>query len=76
MSTRTISIEITGMHCGSCGVLVDDCMEDVPGVRSSQTIVKTGLCTAVVDDGVTDAAVLAAVTEAGYRGTIVSAVPA
>lgn len=76
MSTRTITIDITGMHCGSCGVLVDDCMEDVPGVRRSQTSVKTGQCTAVVDDDVDTAALLAAVTEAGYVGTLVGNVPA
>jgi copper chaperone len=69
MTNRTITLEITGMHCASCGILVDDCMEDVDGVVSSQTELKSGRCVTVVADSVTDSAVLAAVAEAGYTAT-------
>jgi Cu+-exporting ATPase len=72
MSTRTVTVEITGMHCASCGILVDDCLEDVDGVVTSETSTKTGLCVAVVEDSVSDADVLAAVEEAGYTGTILT----
>ena len=71
MSTRTVTVEITGMHCASCGILVDDCMEDVDGVVTAQTDLRSGRCVAVVADSVSDAQVLAAVVEAGYTGTIV-----
>ena len=70
MSNRNITIDIAGMHCASCGILVDDCMEDLDGVVSSQTDLKSGRCVTVVDDTVSDADVLAAVVEAGYTGTI------
>jgi len=70
MTTRTVTVAITGMHCASCGILVDDCLEDVDGVVTSQTSIKTGQCVAVVTDTVTDDDVLAAVVEAGYTGTI------
>jgi Cu+-exporting ATPase len=76
MSARTITVEITGMHCASCGILVDDCLEDVAGVVTSQTSTKTGQCVASVEDSVSDADVLAAVEEAGYTGTILSSVAA
>jgi copper chaperone len=72
MSNRTVTVEITGMHCASCGILVDDCLEDVEGVVSSQTSVRTGQCVAVVTESVTDADVLAAVVEAGYTGTVLA----
>lgn len=72
MSTRTITVEITGMHCASCGILVDDCLEDVDGVVTAQTSTRTGRCVAVVADFVSDDAVLAAVGEAGYAGTILT----
>jgi copper chaperone len=72
MSTRTVTVEITGMHCASCGILVDDCLEDVDGVVTSQTSAKTGQCVAVVTDAVADDDVLAAVVEAGYTGTILT----
>jgi copper chaperone len=74
MTTRTITVEITGMHCASCGILVDDCLEDVVGVVTSETSTKTGLCVAVVEDFVIDADVLAAVDEAGYTGTVLETV--
>ncbi len=70
MGNRTVTIEIAGMHCASCGILVDDCMEDVDGVVSSQTDLRSGRCVAVVADTVSDDAVLGAVTEAGYVGTV------
>ena len=76
MSTRTITVEVTGMHCASCGILVDDCLEDVLGVVTSETSTRTGLCVAVVGESVTDADVLAAVDEAGYSGTILTSVAA
>lgn len=75
MSTRTVTVEIAGMHCASCGILVDDCLEDVDGVVTSQTSTKTGRCVAVVTDSVTEADVLAAVLEAGYTGAIVAGAP-
>ena len=71
MSTRTITVEITGMHCASCGILVDDCLEDVDGVVTSETSTKTGRCVAVVGEFVTEDDILAAVVEAGYTGAIV-----
>ena len=72
MSHRTVTVEVAGMHCASCGILVDDCLEDVDGVVTSQTSIKTGQCVAVVTDMVTDDDVLAAVVEAGYTGTILA----
>jgi Cu+-exporting ATPase len=76
MSTRTITVEVTGMHCASCGILVDDCLEDLAGVVTSETSTRTGLCVAVVEDVVTDADVLAAVEEAGYTGTVLGSAAA
>ena len=70
---RTVTVEIAGMHCASCGILVDDCMEDVEGVVSSRTDIRSGRCVAVVSATVTDAQVLAAVVEAGYTGVLVGA---
>jgi copper chaperone CopZ len=70
MSQHTITLEIEGMHCASCSLLVDDCMEDVDGVVSSRTSLKTKQCVAVVDESVPVEALLAAVAEAGYTAKI------
>ena len=60
------TLTVTGMHCGSCGMLIDEVMEDVPGERSSATDVKAGRTTVEHDDTVDAAAMVAAVAEAGY----------
>lgn len=67
---RQVTIAVAGMHCASCGLLVDDCMLDVAGVAQSRTDTRSGICTVQAEDAVDDAALLAAVVEAGYTGTI------
>lgn len=69
MSTTTLTV--TGMHCGSCGILIDEVMEDVPGVRSSKTNVKAGRTTVEHDDTVGQDAIVAAVAEAGYTASAI-----
>ncbi|MFD7446451.1 heavy-metal-associated domain-containing protein [Streptomyces sp. NPDC059909] len=60
-------LHVEGMHCTSCGLLIDDELEDIPGVRSSRTDVKAGRTTILLEEGaVVDAAMLvAAVEQAG-----------
>ncbi|MFD7446751.1 heavy-metal-associated domain-containing protein [Streptomyces sp. NPDC059909] len=60
-------LHVEGMHCTSCGLLIDDELEDIPGVRSSRTDVKAGRTTVRLEDGAdVDAAMLvAAVEQAG-----------
>ncbi|MBW0108061.1 heavy-metal-associated domain-containing protein [Pseudonocardia sp. KRD-182] len=66
MST-TYTFRIEGMHCGSCALLIDDVLEDLPGLRSTQTSMKRA-CTVVelAPGGATAADVIAAVEELGY----------
>lgn len=67
---REVRIEVQGMHCAACGLLVDDCMLDVDGVQTSMTDTASGLCRVTVADDVPDQVLLDAVVEAGYRGVI------
>ena len=38
-----VILQIEGMHCASCGLLIDDELEEIPGVRSASTDVRKGL---------------------------------
>lgn len=67
---RTVTFAITGMHCASCGLLIDDCLLDVDGVADARTNLKTELTVVRADDTVGDAELLAAIAEAGYVGTL------
>ena len=67
-------LTVEGMHCGSCGLTIDDAVEEVPGVARATTSFRTGLTEVVLADGADRAAVvaqlIAAVTQAGYRAAV------
>ena len=67
MTTRRY--RITGMHCASCGLLVDDTLEDIPGIESSSTDVRAGHAVVDVKPSalVSDDTILAAITGLGYE---------
>lgn len=64
----TLVFAVEGMHCASCGLLIDDFVEEVPGVASSTTHVPSGRTVVVCADGadIDPAAVAAAIAAAGY----------
>ena len=64
MSTYTFTV--TGMHCASCGMLIDETLEDLPGVRSSTTSVRAGRTVVEADDTVAPQELAAVIAAAGY----------
>ena len=71
MPTSTHVFRIDGMHCGSCSLLIDDTLEDLPGVSRSQTELKAGRSTVQLDTGVIDAQqVIDAITDLGYTAAV------
>jgi copper chaperone len=37
-------LTIAGMHCASCGMLIDEALEDLPGVLRSATNLRKNQC--------------------------------
>lgn len=71
--TVTVVVAVSGMHCASCGMLIDDAVEDLDGVRRSQTKLRRGQTTVVYDPGrCTTDDIIAAITEAGYQASTTS----
>ncbi|MBC9003654.1 heavy-metal-associated domain-containing protein [Micromonospora aurantiaca (nom. illeg.)] len=67
--TRTFTVE--GMHCASCGMLIDDALEDLDGVTSSTTSLRAGQAKVDLDpDRCTPDDVIAAIAEAGYTARL------
>ena len=63
-------VNVEGMHCASCGMLIDDALEDLPGVRSSTTNVRRRRCTVEYDSALTPLAKIVETIEGlGYRVT-------
>lgn len=74
MATATHVFRVEGMHCGSCALLIDDTLEDLPGVHRTQTTTKTttktGHTTVELDPTQTSPdTVITAISELGYRAT-------
>jgi len=63
-----MTFDITGMHCPSCGMLIDEELEIVPGVLRSVTSLRRGQTVVEVDaDRMSAADVVTAITAAGYQ---------
>lgn len=69
MST-VLEFDVTGMHCGSCALLIDDALADLPGVINSRTSVKNARASVYIEPAQLDeSAIVTAVAELGYQAT-------
>ncbi|GAT02133.1 MULTISPECIES: heavy-metal-associated domain-containing protein [Mycolicibacterium] len=64
MSTQTVTV--TGMTCGHCVTSVREEVGGIPGVRSVEVDLSTGLVTIDSDNQLDPSAISDAVAEAGY----------
>ena len=66
--THVFSVD--GMHCASCSLLIDDTLEDLPGVQRSHTDLKANRATVQLDTALTTAQqVIDAIADLGYTAT-------
>lgn len=67
-------VSVGGMHCASCGLLVDDVLEDLPGVARSATDVTAGRTLVTLAEGalVEPWVVAEAIAELGYTARLVA----
>jgi Cu+-exporting ATPase len=65
---------VGGMHCASCGLLVDDVVGDLPGVIRSATDVNAGRTVVTTREGavVEPGVVVEAITELGYAARLIA----
>lgn len=62
----TTEYQVTGMTCGHCEMSIRDEVGQIPGVADIQVSAQTGRLVVSAPDPIDDAAILAAVDEAGY----------
>lgn len=58
---------VTGTHCASCGLLIDDAVEDVDGVVASSTDVRKRITTVTAANQTDPERIIQAITELGYE---------
>lgn len=63
----TRSYTVTGMTCGHCVASVTEEVQEIPGVENVDVVLDTGVLTVTSGQPLDDAAVKAAVEEAGYQ---------
>lgn len=67
MPTTTYTFRIEGMHCGSCALLIDDALTDLPGVHNTQTSIKQRCSVVELDlNPCPPSNVVAAIGDLGY----------
>jgi copper chaperone len=65
--SQTKTYTVTGMTCGHCVASVTEEVQEVPGVTDVDVVLETGALTVESAEPIDDAAVKAAVEEAGYQ---------
>lgn len=65
--SQTSTYSVTGMTCSHCVSSVTEEVQEVAGVENVEVALETGAMTITSADPVDDAAVKAAVEEAGYQ---------
>jgi copper chaperone CopZ len=66
VSTATSTYTVTGMTCSHCVSSVTEEVREVPGVAGVDVDLATGMLTVTSETRIEDAAIRAAVEEAGY----------
>ncbi len=68
--TTTQTFSVSGMHCASCGLLIDEELSELAGVVSSSTDSDGGHTVVTYDpQAVGPDAIVAAISAAGYTAT-------
>jgi copper chaperone len=67
MSQTTSTYTVNGMTCGHCVTSVTEEVQEIAGVENVDVVLETGVVTITSAEPVDEAAVKAAVEEAGYH---------
>ena len=66
-----LTFAVTGMHCSSCGLLIDDMVEELDGVARSQTDSRRGRTVVRADPAVASVeSIVAAIADVGYQAEL------
>lgn len=72
-AVRTVTLQVSGMTCGACPLIVRKALERVPGVESAEVTLEPPLAVVKLGDpGPNPEALVAAVVRAGYGASLVA----
>jgi copper chaperone len=71
MAQATYTFTVEGMHCSSCGMLIDETLEEIDGVLSAATSMRTGKAQVDLDPSrCAPEDVISAIHAAGYSARL------
>lgn len=73
-AVMSVQFNVAGMHCGTCGLTIDEALEEIEGVERAHTSFKSGSTAVTLLDGavverVTNE-VMKAIGSVGYTATV------
>jgi len=69
--TKIITVDIEGMHCNSCALLIEKSLKTVSGVQHANVNFSSSQALVKVDPSISQTDLLQAVENAGYHGSII-----
>ena len=71
-NTSILDLAVDGMHCGSCALLIDDALADLPGVLASTTSAKNRATSLTHDHRANLEQIITTIESLGYHATPMS----
>ncbi len=70
-TTGSYTFGITGMHCSSCTILIDETVESLPGVAQATSHLRRGTCIVKGDPArINPKQIAKAIKKLGYKVTL------
>lgn len=66
---KTTHVNITGMHCASCEMLISEALTDVAGVHTAKVNAKEGTAVITHDDAISKAQLCKTIEAEGYKAS-------
>ncbi len=64
---KTTKLNVQGMHCKSCEMLLTDSLSEIDGITDVSVSVKDGTATVTHDGGVSEAQIRKTIEAEGYK---------
>lgn len=70
MSTKKIQLDLEGMHCASCAILIQKSLEGLPEVKDATVNFASSRASVIGDESLNPESLIAAIIRAGYKANL------
>lgn len=69
-TSKMVTIDVEGMHCSSCALIIEKSLKKVPGVQQANVNFSSAQALIKINDNLQKDLLLQSITQAGYKGVI------